>query len=77
METRLQTKVTDQNRLDFFKSVYTQLVKSKDQLVQLNKDEYQVNYTSSDGSSKYVRLRGVSFHAMGKRDLGAIVANPL
>lgn len=37
METRLQTKVTDQNRIDFLKSVYLPLTKSKDQLIQLNK----------------------------------------
>lgn len=37
METRLQTKVTDQNRLDFYKTVYPQLTKSKDQLIQLNR----------------------------------------
>ena len=47
------------------------------QLVQTGKDDYQINYVSSDGASRYVRLQGVSFHAMGKRDLGAIVANPL
>jgi len=47
------------------------------QLIQTGKDDYQINYTSTAGGPKYVRLRGVSFHAMGKRDLGAIVANPL
>lgn len=46
-------------------------------LTQTDIDDYQIDYTSTDGGPRFVKLRGVSFHAMGKRDLGAIVANPL
>ena len=46
-------------------------------LQQLAKDEYRVEYSTDPKNKKYITLRGVNFHAMCKRDLGAIVANPL
>jgi len=46
-------------------------------LQQISKDDYRIEYSTSTGTLKYITLRGVSFHAMCKRDLGAIVANPL
>jgi hypothetical protein len=46
-------------------------------LQQLDKDDYRVEYTTGTGTLKYIMLRGINFHAMCKRDLGAIVANPL
>jgi hypothetical protein len=46
-------------------------------LAQMSKDDYRIEYSTSTGTLKYITLRGINFHAMCKRDLGAIVANPL
>jgi hypothetical protein len=44
-------------------------------LMQLDKDAYQVNFVTPDGKSKWIELQQ-DFHAMGKQQLGEIVANP-
>jgi hypothetical protein len=46
------------------------------QLKQLGPDHYRVNFVNSDLKPKWIELRGQDFHAMGKKTLGEIVANP-
>ena len=38
-------------------------------------DEYRVEYKTSDNKLRWVSLKGQDFHAMGKKQLGEIVAN--
>jgi hypothetical protein len=45
------------------------------QLKQLSQDYYQINYTDGNNQSKWIDINGQDFHAMGKQQLGAIVAN--
>ena len=46
------------------------------QLTQLAPDHYRVDYVNSDQKPKWIELRNQDFHAMGKKSLGEIVANP-
>ena len=46
------------------------------QLTQLDQDHYRVEFLTPEQRSKWVELRNQDFHAMGKKSLGAIVANP-
>ena len=43
-------------------------------LTQLDQDRYRVDFVNGQGKSRWIELRQ-DFHAMGKRQLGAIVAN--
>jgi hypothetical protein len=43
-------------------------------LIQLDTDQFRVNYQTSNILGRWVGLNGLDFHAMGKRDLGAIIA---
>jgi|TARA_R110000782_G_scaffold39680_7_gene92043 hypothetical protein len=45
-------------------------------LTQLSPDSYRVDFLTSDKKSKWIELQQ-DFHAMGKKQLGAIVANPI
>jgi hypothetical protein len=45
-------------------------------LTQLGKDHYRVDFVTSDQRPKWIELRNQDFHAMGKKSLGEIVANP-
>jgi hypothetical protein len=44
------------------------------QLTQLDQDRYRVDFVNGEGKARWVELRQ-DFHAMGKQQLGAIVAN--
>jgi len=44
-------------------------------LTQLAIDEYRVDFTTSNNKSRWIEIRNQDFHAMGKQQLGAIVAN--
>jgi hypothetical protein len=50
-------------------------VTSDHTLVQVSQDQYRVEYVTADNKPKWITLNH-DFHAMGKRHLGAIVANP-
>jgi len=45
------------------------------QLTQLDQDRYRVEFVNGQGQRRWTELRQ-DFHAMGKKHLGAIVANP-
>jgi hypothetical protein len=45
-------------------------------LTQLDTDEYRVDFVTRENTARWIRLRGQDFHAMGKQQLGDIVANP-
>jgi hypothetical protein len=45
------------------------------QLTQLDQDRYRVDFVTADNKPRWIELRQ-DFHAMGKQQLGAIVANP-
>jgi hypothetical protein len=45
-------------------------------LIQLSKDEYRVDFLTADQKPKWIKLQGQDFHAMSKKQLGDIVANP-
>ena len=45
-------------------------------LTQLDKDEYRVDFLTPEQKPRWIKLTGQDFHAMGKQQLGAIVANP-
>jgi hypothetical protein len=45
------------------------------QLTQLDKDKYRVDFTNTENKARYITLTQ-DFHAMGKQQLGEIVANP-
>ena len=71
METRLQTKVTDQNRFDFFKAVYPQLNKPKNHLIQLNK--YNVSsYVLADCCGWYYKTLWPDLIIFGLETLNSI-----
>jgi hypothetical protein len=44
------------------------------QLTQLDPDRYRVDFVNSEGKTRWIELRQ-DFHAMGKQQLGDIVAN--
>jgi hypothetical protein len=44
-------------------------------LTQLDSDRYRVDFLTADNKPRWIELRQ-DFHAMGKQQLGAIVANP-
>lgn len=44
-------------------------------LTQIDQDSYRIDYTATDGKSRWIKLTGQDFHAMGKEQLGVIVAN--
>jgi hypothetical protein len=44
-------------------------------LTQLDKDQYRVDFVNTGNKSRWIELRQ-DFHAMGKQQLGAIVADP-
>lgn len=44
-------------------------------LTQLGQDEYRVDFKTQDSKPRWIKLTG-DFHAMGKKHLGDIVANP-
>jgi hypothetical protein len=44
-------------------------------LTQLDQDRYRVDFTNTENQARWIELRQ-DFHAMGKQQLGAIVANP-
>ena len=46
------------------------------QLTQLGIDHYRVNFVTADKRLRCIELTGQDFHAMGKKQLGDIVANP-
>jgi hypothetical protein len=46
------------------------------QLTQLDTDEYRIDFITRDKAPRWIRLRNQDFHAMGKQQLGDIVANP-
>jgi hypothetical protein len=45
-------------------------------LTQLAPDHYRVDFVNSDQKAKWIELHNQDFHAMGKKSLGEIVANP-
>jgi hypothetical protein len=47
------------------------------QLTQLAEDHYRVDFVTADKRSRWIELNAQDFHAMGKQQLGDIVANPL
>jgi hypothetical protein len=46
------------------------------QLTQLADDHYCIDFVNSDQKSKWIEIHNQDFHAMGKKTLGEIVANP-
>ena len=45
-------------------------------LTQLDRDHYRVDFVTPEQKPKWIELHNQDFHAMGKQQLGAIVANP-
>ena len=45
-------------------------------LKQLDTDYFEIGYTGQDQKSKTMAWHGMDFHAMGKKQLGDIIANP-
>jgi hypothetical protein len=45
------------------------------QLTQLGQDEYRVDFINQEQKPRWIKLKNQDFHAMGKKQLGAIVAN--
>ena len=46
------------------------------QLTQIDIDEYRIDFINREQTARWIKLRNQDFHAMGKRHLGDIVANP-
>jgi hypothetical protein len=46
------------------------------QLTQLGEDHYRVDFVTADKRPRWIELNSQDFHAMGKQQLGDIVANP-
>ena len=44
-------------------------------VTQLGQDEYRIDYVTTDQKPRWIHLKGQDFHAMGKKQLGAIVEN--
>ena len=38
-------------------------------------DRYRVDFVNQENQSRWIEIRGQDFHAMGKKQLGAIVAS--
>lgn len=51
-------------------------LKPETKLTQLEPDTYKAEYVTSDDKARWLLLKNQDFHAMGKKSLGAIVANP-
>jgi hypothetical protein len=45
-------------------------------LSQVSQDYYRIDFNNSEGKPRWVDIKNCDFHAMGKQQLGAIVANP-
>jgi hypothetical protein len=45
------------------------------QLKQLSQDHYRVEYFDTENRPRWLELRNQDFHAMGKQQLGEIVAS--
>jgi len=45
-------------------------------LTQLDQDHYRVDFLTPEQKPRWIELRNQDFHAMGKKTLGEIVANP-
>ena len=45
-------------------------------LTQINQDEYRVEFTNTTNQRRWMTVKNQDFHAMGKQQLGEIVANP-
>jgi hypothetical protein len=45
------------------------------QLTQIDTDHYRVDYVNSEGKARWIELKNQDFHAMGKQQLGDIVAS--
>lgn len=43
---------------------------------QLDKDEYRIDFLTPEQKPRWITLKNQDFHAMGKKQLGEIVANP-
>jgi hypothetical protein len=44
-------------------------------LTQLDQDRYRVDFITADNRPRWIEMCGQDFHAMGKQQLGDIVAN--
>lgn len=44
-------------------------------LSRVDQDHYRVDYVDGHNKNKYIMLKNQDFHAMGKKDLGALIAN--
>ena len=44
-------------------------------LTQLGEDHYRIDYTNTENKRRWITLKNQDFHAMGKKQLGEIVAN--
>lgn len=44
-------------------------------LTQLEQDSYRIDFVTADKKSRWLTIKNQDFHAMGKQQLGAIVAN--
>jgi hypothetical protein len=45
-------------------------------LIQLSPDQYRVDFVTAQGRARWLTIAGQDFHAMGKQQLGEIIANP-
>lgn len=45
-------------------------------LTQIAPDHYRVDFVTADGKARWITIQNQDFHAMGKQQLGEIVANP-
>lgn len=46
-------------------------------LKQIDTDVYRIDFINSENQPRWINIQGQDFHAMGKRDLGDIVANQI
>jgi RNA-binding protein YlmH len=46
------------------------------QLTQISQDQFQIQFLDVDNKPKFITWQDMDFHAMGKKYLGDIVANP-
>ena len=45
------------------------------QLTQIDIDEYRIDFINREQTARWIKLRNQDFHAMGKQQLGEIVAS--
>jgi hypothetical protein len=45
-------------------------------LTQIDQDHYRVDFVTADNKPRWITIQNQDFHAMGKKHLGDIVANP-